>query len=120
MFCLKEYQLVFIFSVISFSLAIAILGISYTLSSFENDIEKLSSYECGFDPYEDARNAFDVRFYLVAILFLIFDTETVLLFPWSYSLSHFHPLGFWSLIDFLLELIIGLIYAWKIGSLDWE
>ncbi|CAN0460500.1 unnamed protein product [Ascophyllum nodosum] len=86
----------------------------------EADSEKLSSYECGFDPYEDARNAFDVRFYLVAIIFLLFDIETVFLFPWAASLSQLPAIGYWSMIDFLFEFIIGFIYAWQIGSLDWE
>ena len=81
--------------------------------------EKLSSYECGFDPYEDVRNAFDVRFYLVAILFLLFDIETIFLFPWAMTLSQLPALGYWSMMDFLLELVIGFIYAWQIGSLEW-
>jgi NADH-quinone oxidoreductase subunit A len=84
------------------------------------DSEKLSAYECGFDPYEDARHTFDVRFYLVAILFIIFDIEAMFLFPWAVSLSHISSLGFWSMIDFVVELGVGYIYAWKIGALEWE
>jgi len=84
------------------------------------DTAKLSMYECGFEPYEDARNIFDVRFYLVAILFLIFDLETVFFFPWSVSIIHLNPNGFWLMIDFAFELIIGYIYAWVIGALDWK
>lgn len=118
MFCLKEYFFILIFFFLSFFLSICILGLSFVLSNPKPDKEKLSSYECGFDPYEDARNAFDVRFYLVAILFLIFDVETVIIFPWAFSLSHISTIGFWSVFDFLFELFIGFVYAWKIGSLD--
>ena len=120
MFFLKEYYPILIFLVFSVVLASLIFGASYTLAFSEADSEKLSSYECGFDPYEDARNAFDVRFYLVAILFLLFDIETVFLFPWAVSLSELPSIGYWSMMDFLFELVIGFIYAWQIGSLDWE
>lgn len=120
MFLLKEYYPVLIFLGFSLALSLLIFGASYTLAFSEADSEKLSSYECGFDPYEDARNAFDVRFYLVAILFLLFDIETVFLFPWAASLSQLPSIGYWSMMDFLLELVIGFIYAWQIGSLDWE
>jgi len=119
MFFLKEYYPVLIFLGFSLALSLLIFGASYTLAFSEADSEKLSSYECGFDPYEDARNAFDVRFYLVAILFLLFDIETVFLFPWAASLSQLPSIGYWSMMDFLLELVIGFIYAWQIGSLDW-
>ena len=84
------------------------------------DVEKLSPFECGFNPFDDARAAFDVRFYLVAILFLLFDLEASFLFPWAISLSELTSLGFWSMFDFIFELVIGFIYAWKIGALDWE
>ena len=73
-----------------------------------------------FDPFEDARHTFDVRFYLVAILFIIFDLEAMFMFPWCISLSHLTSMGFWTMIDFLLELAIGFIYAWRIGALEWE
>nr|YP_011008380.1 NADH dehydrogenase subunit 3 [Sporochnus bolleanus]WBP70351.1 NADH dehydrogenase subunit 3 [Sporochnus bolleanus] len=120
MFLLKEYYPVLIFFGFSLGLAFLIFGASYSLAISEADSEKLSSYECGFDPYEDARNAFDVRFYLVAILFLLFDIETVFLFPWAASLGQLPSIGYWSMMDFLLELVIGFIYAWQVGSLDWE
>ncbi|CAM9119839.1 unnamed protein product [Choristocarpus tenellus] len=120
MYYFNEYYAILIFSGISIILAIIIFGASYALAIVKSDSEKLSSYECGFDPYEDARNAFDVRFYLVAILFLLFDIETVFLFPWALSLSQLPSLAYWSILDFLFELVIGFIYAWKIGSLDWE
>lgn len=119
MFYLEEYYPVLLFLLISVLLAFIIFGLSYILAFSKADSEKLSSYECGFDPYEDARNAFDVRFYLVAILFLLFDIETVFVFPWAVSLSQLPTIGYWSMMDFLFELIVGFIYAWKIGSLEW-
>jgi len=80
----------------------------------------LSTYECGFEPYEDARNMFDVRFYLVAILFLIFDLETIYFFPWSINVGLLNSQGFWFMFDFIFELLVGYFYAWQIGALDWE
>ena len=85
-----------------------------------SETEKLSAYECGFEPYEDARNIFDVKFYLVAILFIIFDIETMFLLPWSVSLSQINALGFWSMIDFLVELGVGFVYIWYVGALEWS
>lgn len=119
MFYLHEYYPVLLFLLISVLLAFLIFGLSYILAFSKADSEKLSSYECGFDPYEDARNAFDVRFYLVAILFLLFDIETVFVFPWAISLSQLPSTGYWAMMDFLFELIVGFVYAWKIGSLEW-
>lgn len=116
----QEYFSIFLFLIIAFLLSFLIFGLSYLLSVQNPDTEKLSAYECGFDPYEDARHTFDVRFYLVAILFIIFDIEAMFLFPWSISLNHITSLGFWSMIDFIIELGIGFIYAWKIGALEWE
>jgi len=84
------------------------------------DTEKTSAYECGFDPYEDARNVFDIRFYLVAILFLIFDLEAVYFFPWCMSLSLLNLDSLWGMADFIFELGIGLIYAWEVGALEWD
>jgi NADH:ubiquinone oxidoreductase subunit 3 (subunit A) len=101
-------------------LSCAIIGLSYLFSTSNPDAEKLSAYECGFDPYEDARNMFDVRFYLVAILFIIFDLEAVYFYPWCVSFSLLTVDGFWGMIDFIVELLIGFIYAWEIGALDWE
>ena len=92
-------------------LACIIILLSYSVSTNNPDTEKVSAYECGFDPYEDARNVFDVRFYLVAILFIIFDLEAVYFFPWCVSLSYLNIEGFWSMLDFLLELIVGFLYA---------
>jgi NADH-quinone oxidoreductase subunit A len=106
-----------IFSIV---LSIIIIFISYTFSVANPDSEKVSAYECGFDPYEDARNVFDVRFYLVALLFIVFDLEAVYFFPWCVSLSFLNVEGFWSMIDFMFELVVGYIYAWEIGALEWE
>ena len=115
----EEYLGVFIFLVIAIVLALVIAGLSYTLTSQKPESEKLSSYECGFEPYEDTRNKFDVKFCLVAILFILFDIEVVFLLPWSITLSQLNLLGFWSMVDFLLELGIGFIYVWKLEALDW-
>jgi len=117
---LQEYSKILILFVFSFFLASVILFLSFRLGSFNPDSEKLSSYECGFDPYEDARNVFDVRFYLVAILFLIFDLEAAYFFPWCVSLSFLSLESIWYMVDFIIELLIGYIYAWKIGALNWS
>ncbi len=84
------------------------------------DKEKLSPYECGFEPFDDARMKFDVRFYLVAMLFIIFDLEAVFLFPWALTFKEIGDVGFWAMMIFLAELTIGLIYAWKKGALEWD
>jgi NADH-quinone oxidoreductase subunit A len=115
----EEYTVVFIFLIVAIILALVIAVLSYTLTSQKPESEKLSSYECGFEPYEDARHRFDVKFCLVAILFILFDIEVVFVLPWALSLSQLNLLGFWSMIDFLLELGIGFIYAWKMNALEW-
>jgi len=117
---LVEYGAVFVTLLVGLTLASVISGASYFFAPQANDPEKLSPYECGFEPFEDARNTFDIRFYLVAILFILFDLEACFLFPWSVSLSEIGNLGFWTMLDFIIELTIGFIYAWKIGSLEWE
>ena len=116
----QEYFSILLFLIIAIILSLVIFGFSYLLSVQNPDTEKLSAYECGFDPYEDARHTFDVRFYLVAILFIVFDIEAMFLFPWSVSVSHINSLGFWSMIDFIIELGVGFFYAWRIGALEWE
>lgn len=115
-----EFLPILIFLIIASILALIIATLSYLLAVQNPDTEKLSTYECGFEPYEDARNVFDVKFYLVGILFIIFDIETMFLLPWTISLSSLDILGFWSMIDFVLELGIGFIYIWYIGALDWS
>jgi NADH-quinone oxidoreductase subunit A len=116
----EEYFPIWVALFVSIFLSIIIFALSYILAIQNPDTEKLSSYECGFDPYEDARNTFDVRFYLVAILFIIFDLEAVFFFPWAISLSHLTSWGFWTMVDFIIELALGFLYAWKIGALEWE
>lgn len=115
-----EFLPILICLVIAILLSLVIVLLSYLLSVQNPETEKLSVYECGFEPYEDARNVFDVKFYLVAILFIIFDIETMFLLPWSISLSTLDCLGFWSMIDFIIELGIGFIYVWYIGALEWN
>ena len=115
-----EYFPIFLFLIIAIFLSIIIISLSYILAIQNPETEKLSSYECGFEPYEDARNNFDVKFYIVAILFIIFDIETMFLLPWSISLSNINILGFWAMIDFIIELGIGFVYIWVIGALDWD
>ena len=116
----SEFSKVGILFIFSVFLASIILFLSYRLSTYNPDTEKVSAYECGFDPYDDARNVFDVRFYLVAILFIVFDLEAVYFFPWCVSLSFLNLDGLWGMIDFILELLIGFIYAWEVGALEWE
>ena len=115
----EEYSVIFIFLIIAIVLALVIAVLSYTFVSQKPESEKLSSYECGFEPYEDTKHRFDVKFCLVAILFILFDIEVVFILPWSISLSQLNLLGFWSMIDFLLELGIGFIYVWKMNALEW-
>jgi NADH-quinone oxidoreductase subunit A len=115
-----EYSSIGTFMVFAIVLASVLFALSYLLGRKAGDTEKLSPYECGFDPFDDARNVFDIRFYLVAILFILFDLETAFLFPWAVSLSEMDLIGFWSMFDFIFELVIGFIYAWKIGALEWE
>ena len=116
----QEFSKIGLLVLFSIFLATLILFLSFRVSIYNPDAEKLSAYECGFDPYDDARNVFDVRFYLVAILFLIFDLEAAFFFPWCISFSFLSLEGLWGMVDFILELLFGFIYAWKIGALDWE
>ena len=115
----EEYFTIFIFFFIAIILSLVIALLSYTLTTQKPELEKLSTYECGFEPYEDTRHRFDVKFCLVAILFILFDIEVVFLLPWAVTLSQLNLLGFWSMIDFLLELGIGFIYVWRLYALDW-
>ena len=105
---------------VSLVISCLVFAISYFLSSRSIDKEKVSAYECGFNPFEDARNQFDVRFYLVAILFIIFDLEVSFLFPWAVTLNNITIFAFWSMFVFLLILTVGFIYEWKKGALEWE
>jgi len=118
-FC-AEYFSIILFLIIALGLSIGFVVINFIFSPKNPDPEKLSTYECGFEPFEDSRIEFDVRFYLVAILFIIFDLEIAFLFPWAISLGKIGILGFFSMIIFLIILTVGFIYEWKKGALDWE
>ena len=117
---LKDYLPIIIFLVIALGLSCSFVVVNLILSPKNPDPEKLSAYECGFDPFEDSRIEFDVRFYLVAILFIIFDLEIAFLFPWAISLGNIGLLGFSSMMIFLGILTVGFIYEWRKGALDWE
>ena len=117
---LKDYLTIIIFFVIALGLSCVFIILNYMLSPKNPDPEKLSAYECGFEPFNDSRMEFDVRFYLVAILFIIFDLEIAFLFPWAISLGNIGFLGFISMMIFLFILTVGFVYEWKKGALDWE
>jgi NADH-quinone oxidoreductase subunit A len=117
---LREYLPILIFLVIAIGIAGAMVAASFIVARQKPDPEKLSAYECGFDAFDDARRRFDVRFYLVSILFIIFDLEVAFLFPWAISLKRIGAFGFWSMMAFLGVLTIGFIYEWKKGALEWE
>lgn len=117
---LAEYLPILVFLGVAIGLASIMVIASMIVARQRPDSEKLSSYECGFEPFGDARRQFDVRFYLVAILFIIFDLEVAFLFPWAVSLAEIGTFGFWSMMIFLGILTIGFIYEWKKGALEWE
>ena len=117
---LQDYLSIILFLIIALGLSVAFIVINFILSPKKPDPEKLSAYECGFEPFNDSRMEFDVRFYLVAILFIIFDLEIAFLFPWAVSLGNIGLLGFCSMMIFLFILTVGFIYEWKKGALDWE
>jgi NADH-quinone oxidoreductase subunit A len=117
---LSAYFPILVFLVIAGALALIMVAASVLVARQSPDSEKLSPYECGFEPFEDARVRFDVRYYLVAILFIIFDLEVAFLFPWAVSLGDIGLFGFWSMVVFLGVLTIGFIYEWMKGALEWE
>ena len=117
---LSEYFPILVFLVIAAGLAVVMIGASVVAAKQSPNSEKLSPYECGFEPFEDARMRFDVRYYLVAILFIIFDLEVAFLFPWAVSLGDIGLFGFWSMIVFLAVLTVGFAYEWRKGALEWE
>ena len=117
---LTDYLSIIIFLFLALLLSIGFVLINFIASPSNPDPEKLSAYECGFEAFDDSRMEFDVRFYLVAILFIIFDLEIAFLFPWAISLGSIGLLGFWSMMIFLGILTIGFIYEWKKGALEWE
>ena len=117
---LNDYLSIIIFLVIALFLSIGFIFVNFAFSPKKPDPEKLSTYECGFEAFDDSRMEFDVRFYLVAILFIIFDLEIAFLFPWAISLGEIGLYGFCSMMLFLFILTVGFIYEWKKGALDWE
>ena len=117
---LKDYFPIILFIIIALLLSTGFIVVNFLFSPKKPDPEKLSAYECGFEPFSDSRMEFDVRFYLVAILFIIFDLEIAFLFPWAISLGNIGLFGFVSMMIFLFILTIGFIYEWKKGALDWE
>jgi NADH-quinone oxidoreductase subunit A len=117
---LSEYLPILIFIGLAVGLALVMVLASLVVGKQRPDSEKLSAYECGFEAFDDARRKFDVRYYLVAILFIIFDLEVAFLFPWAVALGDIGAFGFWSMVVFLGVLTIGFIYEWKKGALEWE
>ncbi len=117
---LQEYLPILIFLGAAAGIGLVLLGIGFAIGHGQKDAEKLSPYECGFEPFEDSRMKFDVRYYLVAILFIIFDLEIAFLFPWAIVLDEIGVFGFWAMMLFLGVLVVGFIYEWKKGALEWE
>ena len=117
---LSDYFTIILFLFIALALSLGFILANFLAAPNNPDPEKLSAYECGFEAFDDSRMEFDVRFYLVAILFIIFDLEIAFLFPWAISLGNIGALGFWSMMVFLSVLTFGFIYEWKKGALEWE
>ncbi|MGA9370775.1 MAG: NADH-quinone oxidoreductase subunit A [Solirubrobacterales bacterium] len=117
---LQDYLPLVIFVGIAFVISTVLLLVPFVIAVHKPDPEKVSAYECGFDAFDDARMKFDVRFYLVSLLFIIFDLEVAFLFTWAVAFDHLSSLGFWSMIVFLAVLTIGFIYEWRKGALEWD
>jgi NADH-quinone oxidoreductase subunit A len=117
---LQEYFPLIVFIGIALVIGLALLVAPFIVAYQQPDPEKLSAYECGFNAFDDARMKFDVRYYLVAILFIIFDLEVSFLFPWAVAFGQLGAFGFWSMMVFLAILTIGFIYEWKKGALEWD
>lgn len=117
---LLEYYYIYVFGVLASVIAVAVFAISFLLVLRNGDLEKVSAYECGFLPFEDTRGKFDVRFYLVGILFIVFDLEITFLFPWCIVIKDIGLFGFWTMFVFLVLLTVGFIYEWYKGALEWE
>jgi NADH-quinone oxidoreductase subunit A len=117
---LQDYLPLAVFIAVSLGIGIALLVAPFVVAYQQPDPEKLSAYECGFNAFDDARMKFDVRFYLVAILFIIFDLEVAFLFPWAVAFGKLGLFGFWSMMVFLAVLTIGFAYEWKKGALEWD
>jgi NADH-quinone oxidoreductase subunit A len=117
---LEQYFPVLLFIIVGIGFGLLMLAMGLMVSPNRPDAEKLSPYECGFEAFEDARMKFDVRYYLIAILFILFDLEIAFLFPWAVALREIGAFGFWSMMIFLAILVVGFLYEWKKGALEWE
>lgn len=117
---LEQYLPVILFLIVGAVFGCIMIAIGFILAPHRPDSEKLSPYECGFEAFEDSRMKFDVRYYLVAILFILFDLEIAFLFPWAIVLHKLGMFGFWAMVIFLGILVVGFIYEWKKGALEWE
>jgi NADH-quinone oxidoreductase subunit A len=117
---LLAYLPLIVFIGVAAVISLALLAVAFLVAYKQPDPEKLSAYECGFNAFDDARMKFDVRFYLVAILFIIFDLEVSFLFPWAAAFGQLGVYGFWSMMIFLAVLTVGFIYEWKKGALEWD
>ncbi len=117
---LEQYFPILLFIIVGLGLGVILLTLGKLLSPYRPDPEKDSPYECGFEAFEDARMKFDVRYYLVAILFILFDLEIAFLFPWAVVIQDIGLAGFWAMMVFLLILVVGFVYEWKKGALEWE
>jgi len=117
---LADYFPILLFIIVALAFGGVMIGVGWVLGPSRPDSEKLSPYECGFEAFEDARMKFDVRYYLVAILFILFDLEIAFLFPWAVSLDEIGTFGLVSMLVFLAILVVGFIYEWKKGALEWD
>jgi len=117
---IAQYLPVLLFVLVGLAVGVLPQVLGYILGPNRPDAAKNSPYECGFEAFEDARMKFDVRYYLVAILFILFDLEIAFLVPWAVALTDIGSTGFWAGVVFLIDLLVGFVYAWKIGALDWE
>ena len=117
---LEKYAPILIFLLVAGAVSVVLLFLGFTFGRGRKDPEKLAPYECGFEAFEDARMKFDVRYYLIAILFILFDLEIAFLFPWAVTLNEIGAFGFWSMMIFLAILVVGFLYEWKKGALEWE
>jgi NADH-quinone oxidoreductase subunit A len=117
---LEQYLPVLLFILVGVAVGVIPQVLGYVLGPNKPDAEKNSPYECGFEAFEDARMKFDVRYYLVAILFILFDLEIAFLIPWAVAFTDIGSVGFWAGVIFLVDLLVGFVYAWRKGALDWE
>ncbi len=117
---IAQYLPVLLFVLVGLAVGVLPQALGYILGPNRPDAAKNSPYECGFEAFEDARMKFDVRYYLIAILFILFDLEIAFLIPWAVALTDIGSYGFWAGVVFLIDLLVGFVYAWKIGALDWE